>query len=156
MKAESLVISVVIQAAFSHIFEVILIIATALILKVSLLAFLAYPLIFFLFFIITLGISFIFATIGVYISDLNNIWSILSQILFLISPIFYLPSENGLIAKFNLINPIAYFLEVLRSALIYGEIKIIPLLIIFGLGIFSLSFGILIFQKHKTKFAELL
>jgi lipopolysaccharide transport system permease protein len=156
VKAESLVISVVIQAAFSHIFEVILIIATALILKVSLLAFLAYPLIFFLFFIITLGISFIFATIGVYISDLNNIWSILSQILFLISPIFYLPSENGLIAKFNLINPIAYFLEVLRSALIYGEIKIIPLLIIFGLGIFSLSFGILIFQKHKTKFAELL
>ena len=120
---ESLVIAVVLQSAFSHIFEFILIIGMAIYFQISFTGFLLYPLIFGLFFLLTLGISFIFAAIGAYVNDLDNIWIIISQLLLLATPVFYSISENSLIYKVNLLNPLFYFLEISRNLLIYNKLS---------------------------------
>lgn len=154
---ESLVMAVVFQAVFSHIFELALIIALAIYFKVSLIGFLLYPFIFGLFFLLTLGISFIFATIGAYINDLDNIWIILSQLLLLVTPIFYSIAAGTLIYKVNLLNPLFYFLEITRQLIIYNSLPSDLLMIMMTILSFaSLTIGILVFSKHKKKFAELL
>ena len=154
---ETLVISAFIQAIFSHIFEFILIFGLAIYLKISLVGLLFYPVFFLIFVILVLGICFIFATIGVYVSDLNNVWIILSQLIMLATPIFYSINPSSLIYKINLANPLFYFLETIRSIVITSKpptLFIMLALIIFSL--LSFVIGILIFKKHQNKFAELL
>lgn len=154
---ESLVIAVVLQSAFSHLFELLLIITLAAYLQTPLMGFILYPIIFGLFLLLTLGISFIFATIGVFISDLSNVWAIISQLLFLATPIFYNIEPASLIYKVNLFNPLFYFLEISRNLLIYGHYSSFFLLITMALSSFFFLFvGLFIFRKYKKKFAELL
>lgn len=154
---ESLVVGVVFQSIFSHIFEFILIIALAAYLQVSALGFLFYPLIFGLFVLFTLGISFIFATIGVFVSDLSNVWAIISQLLFLATPIFYNIEQASLIYKVNLFNPLFYFLEISRNLLIYSRPSSFFLTAVMTIASFFFLFiGLFIFRRYKKKFAELL
>lgn len=154
---ESLVIAIVLQSVFSHLFELALIIALAIYLQVSLVGFIFYPIIFGLFVLLTLGISFIFATIGVFISDLNNVWSIISQLLFLATPIFYNIGPASLIYKVNLLNPLFYFLEISRDLIIYHRLPSLFLIITMTIASFLFLFiGIFIFRQYKKKFAELL
>ena len=154
---ESLVLAVVIQAIFSHIFEFILIIALALYLNVSLIGLLLYPFVLILFAILSLGLAFIAATVGVYVGDLDNVWIILSQLLLLGTPIFYIINPGSLIYTLNLFNPLFYFLEVVRSLIIEGRILDIKLFLIFiAISIISIFLGLIIFRSYKNKFAELL
>ena len=154
---ESLVVAVVFQSIFSHLFELVLIIALAAYLQVSLIGFIFYPLIFGLFVLLTLGISFIFATIGVFISDLSNIWAIIYQLLFLATPIFYSIEPSSLIYKVNLLNPLFYFLEISRDLIIYNRLPSSFLISVMAIASFFFLFaGVFIFRRYKKKFAELL
>lgn len=154
---ESLVVAIVFQSIFSHLFELVLIIALAIYLQVSLMGFILYPLIFGLFVLLTLGISFIFATIGVFVSDLSNVWAIISQLLFLATPIFYNIEPASLIYKVNLLNPLFYFLEISRDLIIYNRLPSLFLITVMTIASFFFLFmGIFIFKRYKKKFAELL
>lgn len=154
---ETLVVSAVLEAAFSHIFEFLLILALTLYLKISLIGLLFYPLVFIALLFLTIGVAFIFATVGVYVSDLNNVWIIISQLLLLATPIFYSVQAESLIYKVNLFNPLFYFLEISRSLIINTQLPsliISTTMIIFSL--ISFFVGIIIFKTHQKKFAELL
>lgn len=154
---ESLVLSVVWQAVFSHTFELLLIIGLAIYFQVSLLGFLFYPLAFILFVLLITGISFVFATIGAYVNDLDNIWIIMSQLLLLATPIFYNISAGSLIYQVNLFNPLFYFLNITRDLIIYQTAPSLFITLMFIILSFSSLFiGILVFNRHKKKFAELL
>ena len=154
---ESLIVAVVIQAVFSHLFELILIIAFALYFQISLAGFLLYPLVFALFFFMTLGIAFIFATVGVHINDLDNLWVIASQLLLLASPIFYSINPGSPIYQANLANPLFYFLEISRSLIIDGRAPALGLTgMMILLSLLFLAVGIAIFESYKKRFAELL
>lgn len=154
---ESLVLAVVWQAIFSHIFELLLIVILAIYFHVSLIGFLFYPLAFILFVLLITGISFVFATIGAYVNDLDNIWIIMSQLLLLATPIFYNINVGSLIYQVNLFNPLFYFLETTRQLIIYRQAPSLFLMTLFIVISFSsLLIGILVFNRHKKKFAELL
>ncbi len=153
---EVLVVSGVLRSVFSHIFEFVLIAGFMIFLKIPLVGLLFYPLIFFFFSLLVLGIAFIFATIGVYINDLDNIWSIMSQLLFLATPIFYAVPTGGLIYIVNLFNPLFYFLAIARSVVIYSTLP--PLWMILTMVVLSPSLfliGCFVFSRYKRKFAEL-
>lgn len=152
---ESLVLSAVLQAAFSHLFEIGAAIILLIILQVPLVNLIFYPLVFFVFFILTLGLGFLTATIGVYIRDLNNLWSIFSQLLLFFTPIIYFAAPGTLVYLANLANPLFYFLEIARSFIVYEEFSAEPLVlpfIIFSLIMFI--FGWLVFNKYKKGFAQ--
>lgn len=151
-----LVLSGVLLAIFSHLFELALLVALMIYFKISLIGLLFYLPIFFGFALMVLGISFIFATVGVYVNDLDNIWTIASQLLFLATPTFYAVAVGSAVYTANLFNPLFYFLEIARRALIYASWPPLWMTLIFiGLILGFLVFGLAIFNKHKKKFAEL-
>lgn len=154
---ETLVLSAVFQAALSHIFEFIMILFLAIYLHISLIGLLFYPIILLFFIILTAGIAFIFATIGVYVTDLNNIWLIISQFLLLATPIFYIINPLYFIYKVNLLNPLFYYIEISRTVIINSRPPslFLALTMIIASLIF-LSFGAWIFKRHQKEFAELL
>jgi len=152
---ESFVIAIVLEFIFAHIFEIIMLGFFMLYFKVSLIGLLFYPFIFVFFVLFTIGISFILATLGVHIVDLNNVWDVFVRLLWFITPVFYFAYENSFLYKINLYNPVFYFLTIARDFLIYQKMPSI-FIIIFAI-IFSLIFfvvGLMAFVKNKNKFAE--
>lgn len=152
---ESLVLSPIIQFIYPHLFEVILFIVIALVLSSSIYGIIFYPIIFFLLIIFSLGVSFILASIGAYINDLKNVWNVLMNLLWFATPIFYIIPE-GKMTLLNKINPIYYFIKFGREIVIYNRAPSTILIIFVCLvSIISLIIGLIIFEKLKNKFAEL-
>lgn len=149
--SESLVLAVLLQTAFSHFFELLIFASFLVVFKIFALSVIFYLPVFLLFFIFILGVSFILATLGVYITDLSNVWSIISRILFFATPIFYLIPNKALF----LANPLVIFLEISRNLVIYHRFPE-PLLILLALIYTIVAFvvGLFLFEKFKVKFAE--
>lgn len=154
---ESLIGSVIIKTLFSHIFEIILFIIFVLIFNGNLIGILFYPLIVFFFCIFLFGCCLILSSLTAYFVDLENIWSFLSRLIWLGTPIFYAIEGQTRLFYINLLNPLYYFITVSRDILIYSRIP--ELWMIFGAigyGLLSLLIGLLIFNKLKIKFAEMI
>lgn len=148
------VVAIVLQSSFSHFFEVILFVIFAFIFKIQVLNILFYALIFIFFLLFVLGVSFIIATIGVYVGDFGRIWTLLTRLIWFVTPIFY-SSKLELPFNINPLNPLYYFITVAREIMIYNRFP--ELWLIFGMiffSIISILYGIYTFNKHRNKFAE--
>jgi lipopolysaccharide transport system permease protein len=152
---ESLVISQIVEGTFSHFFEVVLFFIFMIYFKISLIWILTYIIIFGFFVLFLSGLSFILSTIGAYVNDLDNVWTVLTRLLFFLTPLFYGISEGTFIYKINLFNPMYYFLTIARDLIIYNSIPehwMLILTAVFSVLIFII--GVAIFEKFKYKFAE--
>jgi ABC-type polysaccharide/polyol phosphate export permease len=152
---ESFVVAQVLQSIFSHLFEFILIGCFMIYFHVSLFGLLLYPIAFFFFVLTILGISFIFATIGVYIADFGNVWSALSQIIFFITPTFYAIKPGDHMYLTNLFNPLFYFLTIARDFVTYSKFP--PawmMLVMIAMSLASFIIGLSIFVRFKKTFPE--
>ncbi|HRY36599.1 MAG TPA: ABC transporter permease [Candidatus Magasanikbacteria bacterium] len=149
--SESLVLAVLLQTAFSHFFELLIFALFLITFKIFALSMVFYLPVFLLFFIFILGTSFILATLGVYITDLSNVWAIISRILFFATPIFYIVPNKILF----LANPLVVFLEISRNLVIYHHFpEPIFIFLAFIYAIIAFVVGLFLFEKFKTKFAE--
>lgn len=152
---EPFVISSVLQAVFSHLFELAILIIFLIYFKISLFGLLFYPLILLLLIMFITGFSFILATIGTYINDMVNIWSIIVNLLWFAAPVFYVVT-NGSAPLINKINPMFYFITTARDMVVYNTMPDIKMLLIaVALSFASLSLGIFVFEKYKNKFSEI-
>ena len=152
---EVFVLSTIFQVIFSHIFELLLVSVLFLYLHISLVGIVWYVFVFVFFALFTLGACFLGATIGLYFTDLKNIWSIFSQLLFFFTPVFYVAVHGSYLYLSNLANPLFYFFSAARDVSIYG---VMPTLLQSGVILF-ISFGFLavglwVFEKYKVTFAE--
>src|SRR3989339_548843 len=150
---EALVISALLQTTFSHIFEIILLGVFMTYYGSSFLGMLFYPLIFIFLFIFSLGISLILATLGVFITDMNNVWRVLTRLLWFATPIFYTVKETGL-TKVMAFNPLYYFIIAGRDFVIYQRFDMIFFIYLALISMSSLILGLWIFERYKNKFAE--
>lgn len=156
VNTEALVIGRILQSVFSHLFEIVLLFVVSLVLHLPLWGVLFYVIGFTLFFFFVLGLSFIFATLGLFINDLGNVWTAVSQALFFVTPIFFIPIVGTSLSLLNIYNPLYYFLIFLRTALIGGMMPSLDIILICaGLALVSFTVGLYVFNKYKTKFAEL-
>lgn len=123
------------------------------------------------YYLFTLGVTLIIATIDVYFRDIQHIWEVFMQVFFYGTPIIY-PLEmitarahNPLFAKLLLLNPVAQIIQDFRHNLIdpqatptvwteyhHWYYQMIPILLVFII----LGIGIFVFNKHSHKFAEVL
>lgn len=117
-----------------------------------------FPIILLPFCLITLGISWILASLGVFIKDIGQIINLLVSALMFLSPIFYsvsiIPKEFQIIYWFN---PITYVVEDARRVIIWGELPhwnwlCIEMLI----GIIVASLGYIWFKKTRKGFADVI
>lgn len=152
---EPLVLSILFQFIFTHLIEIIIVALCSLYFHLPLTWIFYYPLILVVLSIFTLGLSFLLATIGTFIDDLSNVWRLIMQTLWLITPIFYIMKPESLIYTINLFNPMFYFITTARSIIIYGHWPGIRLLAAaLASSIISLAIGLSVFRKYKIKFAE--
>ncbi|BDT66798.1 teichoic acid translocation permease protein TagG [Comamonadaceae bacterium OS-1] len=109
-------------------------------------------------FIMTLGLSWLFASLGVYLRDVTQIIGIATTILMFLSPIFYpissLPKEYQELMQ---LNPLTSLIEQSRDTMIWG--KNLDLIIWLKQIIYSTAiaaFGLFWFQKTRPGFSDVL
>jgi len=153
---ESLIISKVLEGIISHFFEILLFIGFMIYFKSSLVWILIYPLIFGFFVLFVLGVSFILATLGVYIVDMNNAWRVITRLLFFLTPLFYVVEKGTLLYQISLFNPVFYFITIARELIINNSIpKYWMIEIAIGVSLISFVAGVFVFNRYKNKFAEM-
>lgn len=133
------------------------------------------PLNFLELYILALGFALILGTMYVYFRDISHIWDVLQQVLFYAMPVIYplsmvidnqsLGAWGPLIAKIQLLNPIAQTIQDIRHNFIAPEtqptvwtlidnpaLRMVPLV----LAVLILAIGVVVFRKHNRKFAEVM
>ncbi len=152
---ESLIISRVLEGIFSHFFEILLFIGFMIYFKIPLIWILVYPFLFVFFVLFVLGLSFLLATLGIYILDIRNAWRVVTTLLFFVTPIFYIAEKGTLFYKINLFNPVFYFISVAREFIVYNKIPEYWIIgTIIGIGALFFLIGVAVFENYKNRFAE--
>lgn len=117
---------------------------------------LLFPLILVNLIVLILASQLILSTISIYIKDIDNIWYLISTLLFWGSGIFFdLTTLTGKVALIKYFNPLAGILTNARGVLVYAQPLDIKLLAInFITAIFLLVFGMWLFKKYSAKALE--
>lgn len=154
---QALVGQLVIKTFFSHIFELLLFVLLMLYFHVPLTGLIYYPFILALLSLFTLGVSFLLCALTVFISDLENVWSFASRLIWFATPIFYASQSIPGILVLNKLNPMYYFIAVARETVIYRR-NPEPFLIwgMIGYAIVTFIIGFWVFTFLKNKFAEMI
>lgn len=109
-------------------------------------------------YLVSLGVSFLVSSLTVYLKDMQYIISVLIQILFFLTPIFY--PINAVPQKFRvflLANPLTQLIEDGRKLLIFGEtINISNYCVSLFFSFLIFYFGYYWFLKVKKGFADVL
>jgi ABC-type polysaccharide/polyol phosphate export permease len=103
----------------------------------------------------TLGLSLFISALAVFFVDVVDIYSILLQALFYLTPIIYpLSMIPDPIARFIKLNPMTTMVDLFRSLIYSGQIPPVGLtLTAVGLSVFSLILGWWVFTKRVDEFA---
>lgn len=116
------------------------------------------PLIFLPLVIVTLGLAWMLAALGVFLRDVGQTIGIFTTVLMFLSPVFYpLTAVPEKFRPFIIANPLTFIIEQAREVLIWGNI---PDWI--GLGIYTAAAivvawaGYALFQKTRKGFADVL
>lgn len=154
---EILTLSVALSCFISSILEFLVLIPLLIILGAGISAtILLVPLLHLMYFLLVYGISLILASLYVYYRDLNQIWDIVLQVGFFLSPIVY--PLSYIPAKYEfyyLLNPITRLITMYRDVLLDGTIpKISDFGIVIASGLILFVIGTLLFKKQSRRFAE--
>jgi len=154
---EILTLSTVLSALVSSLLEFLVLIPLLVIFGViPSLTIILFPLLHILFFPIVYGISLALASLYVYYRDMNQIWDVLIQIGFFLSPIVYplslIPDKYRF---YYMLNPITRLIEMYRGVLLYGRLPgLMDLGIVIFSGVVLLILGSWLFRKLSSRFAE--
>jgi ABC-type polysaccharide/polyol phosphate export permease len=150
-------VSAVIQFCFSHSFELALFVIIAAFYHELSWGVLLYPVIFLPFAAFAIGIALIVTTIGVFIEDFINVWSMVARLIWLATPVFYVAAPGTLAHYLNLLNPLSYFLNIARQIIIYGTTpSSLSVAIALASAAASLAIGLIAFKTFKKSFGEYL
>lgn len=108
--------------------------------------------------IFSLGLSWILASLGVYLRDIGQITGVTTTILLFLSPIFYpasrLPEPYRTVIY---INPLTFFIEQSREVLMWGRPPdTLGLAIAYVISVLFAWAGFSFFQKTRKGFADVL
>ncbi len=154
---EVLVLSSVLSSFISSILEFMVLIPLLLFFGMDLSINLAFfPIIHLINLLLVYGISLILAALYVYYRDLNQIWDVLLQAGFFLSPIVYpisIVPEKYL--SYYMMNPITIILGMYRESLLYSEApSAAEMVFTFVAGGLMLLVGTLVFRRLERNFAE--
>lgn len=119
---------------------------------------LLFPLVILPLLLFTMGVSWLFASLGVYLRDVSQVMSIITTILLFLSPIFYpataIPTEFRPILLFN---PLAPTIEQAREVLFFGQVPAwAPWAVSLIIASLFAALGFAWFQKTRKGFADVL
>jgi len=154
-----LVISCVLSATISSLLEFVVALIIVFIVTGQLPpTFLLFPVVHFIYFWMIYGVGLFLAALFVYFRDVHQIWEVIVNILFFLSPIIYpMTIISDRTMPFYLLNPLTEAMIIYRSLIIYGELPSlynIGVLVFFSAGAFIV--GTFVFNKMQRRFAEVI
>ena len=119
---------------------------------------LLFPLILIPLILATLGISWLLASLGVYLRDVGHVITVLTTVLLFLSPVLYpvaaLPEAYQPWLK---LNPLTYIIEESRSVLLFGNLPDwVSLATAVAVGAVIAAAGFWFFQKTRKGFADVI
>lgn len=116
------------------------------------------PIVFLPLIILTLGLSWFLASLGLFVRDMGQTVSIITMVLMFMSPVFYpvarLPQE---FQPWILANPLTFIIEQARDVIIWGHLpNFSGLLVYTGIAILIAWIGFAWFQMTRKGFADVL
>lgn len=107
---------------------------------------------------LTLGTTYLFASVGVYFRDIGQIIGVAITAGMFLTPIFYAASALPELYQMIIwLNPLTYYVEQGRNLLIFGLAPAwMASLIAYGLALLVLWLGFATFQKLRRGFADVL
>lgn len=114
------------------------------------------PLVLFPLLMLTVGIAWFLAAIGVFFRDIGQMIGIFMTVMLFLSPIFYpVSSVPALAQKLIYLNPLTYPIEALRQVLILGQHPDwLHWLLYATLSLLVAIFGLWVFQRSRPAFAD--
>lgn len=154
---EALVLSTVLSAFISSLLEFLVLVPLLIFLGAGLSFYvLLFPFIHIIYFLLVYGISLILASLYVYYRDLTQIWDVLMQIGFFLSPIVYpLSTVPAKYSGYYMLNPMTIIIQMYRDVLLYHYMpatKVILYTLAICMGIALI--GTAVFKKLERRFAE--
>ena len=117
---------------------------------------LLFPFIHLVYFWFIFGAGLLLSSLYVYFRDLNQIWEVLTNVLFFCSPIVYpLVIVPAYLMPHYLFNPITQFIEIYRDLMIAGTLpSLYNIASVIAAGIVLYFAGSFVFNKLQRRFAE--
>ncbi len=108
--------------------------------------------------VFTLGISWMLASLGVFMRDVGQTIGILTTVLMFLSPVFYPASAvPAALRPILLMNPLTFIIEQMREVLIWGHLPDFSGLLVYaGAALATAWAGFAWFQKTRKGFADVL
>jgi lipopolysaccharide transport system permease protein len=115
-----------------------------------------FPLIHIIYFFFIYGIGLLLSALFVYFRDLQQIWQVVTQILFFCSPIIYpLDIIPDYLMTYYQLNPITQFIIMYRDVMIIGNLpSLFSIVVTIGFAIAAYLVGSFTFNKLERRFAE--
>jgi lipopolysaccharide transport system permease protein len=152
-----LVLSTVLSSFISSLLEFLVLFVLIVIFGVKLSPnILLFPFIYIIYFVFVYGVSLALAALYVYYRDLNQIWEVLLQLGFFLSPIVYplstVPAEY---LNIYMLNPVTVFLQIYRDILLYAQTpSLTSIAFVLLSAVISLAAGAAVFKRLERRFAE--
>lgn len=108
--------------------------------------------------LITLGVSWLLASLGVYLRDVGQVTALFTTALMFLSPVFYpAASLPGRLQTLFRLNPLTPVIEMLRDAMMWGRSpSLFMLATSYAVGLVLAMLGFAWFQKTRKGFADVL
>ena len=152
-----LVLSTVLSNLIGSLLEFLILVPIIYVLLGSLpITILLFPVIHIIYFWLIFGVGLFLSALYVYFRDLNQIWDVLINILFFLSPIIYpLSIVPESLKTYYLLNPLTAVIIIYRDAMVNGSLPSLSnLAVIIGLGAAIFLIGSFTFHMLQRRFAE--
>ena len=117
---------------------------------------LLFPVVHIIYFWFIYGAGLFLSSLFVYFRDLNQIWEVVTQVLFFCSPIIYpLTIIPAYIMPYYRLNPITQFIAIYRDVMVAGDLpSLFSIVVVIGFAIAAYLVGSFVFSKLQRRFAE--
>jgi len=117
---------------------------------------LLFPLIHLIYLWFIYGAGLLLSSLYVYFRDINQIWQVVTQVLFFCSPIVYpLSIIPVYIMPYYLLNPVTLFMGMYRDVMVAGDLpSLYSIGVVIGFAIAVYLVGSFTFSKLQRRFAE--
>lgn len=154
---EALTLSAVLSGLISSFLEFTVLLPLLIFFGVGVsMAIVFFPVIHIVYFMMIYGLALILASLYVYFRDLNQIWEVIIQLGFYLSPIVYpLSLVPDRFLGFYLLNPITRVIIMYRDIFFKGVIPdLFDFLVILAFGAALMAAGTMVFRRLSRRFAE--
>lgn len=108
--------------------------------------------------VLSLGVAWFLAAIGVYVRDVGQVMGVVATVLLFVSPVFFpLSAIPPAFQKFIMLNPLTFIIEQSRAVLLFGQLPdATGLGIYFMVSVLVMWMGFACFQNMRKGFADVL